>query len=213
MTLRRLPLVLIVLVVLGEVAVSLWAFAPVTISTDPVFTFPPAAANFGKCPKLAPAIELYGADRGAEWNHTAPDGTRLSVFYFEWDNWKLNHHAILEISNHSPEVCNTRIGFNLEKILPERAYQLPNQLPLVFDTTSFTDPAGRSVFIFKMNWIQGWGSLGFREHSSKRLQRLSNALHRHSGAVRVLQAGVFDAQNADHAWQTFRSQVLDQLKW
>jgi hypothetical protein len=210
MTLRRLPLVLIVLVVLGEVAVSLWAFAPVTISTDPVFTFPPAAANFGKCPNLTTAIEVYGADRGSEWHAAARDGSRLTVFYFEWDLVEVG--PVMSLAGHSPDECNVAAGFTLKGILPPRSHEVPGQPPLVFDATHFIDPSGRSVHMFKLAWIQGLGSRDLRE-GAKRTQRLQNAFLRHQGAARVLQAGVFDAQNADHAWQTFRSQVLDQLKW
>ena len=58
MPLRRLAIVLIALLVLGEAAVAVWRHLPIEPSTAPVFTFPPAAENFGKSPALAPAIEM-----------------------------------------------------------------------------------------------------------------------------------------------------------
>jgi hypothetical protein len=210
MPLPRLALVLISILVLGEAGLALWRHLPIEPSTAPVFSFPPAAANFGKSPKLAPAIELYGADRGAEWNHTAPDGTRLTVFYFEWD--KVAVGPVMSIAGHSPDECNVAAGFTLKDILPPRSYDVPGQPPLVFDATHFTDPSGRSVHMFKLAWVQGLGSRPLRE-ATRRMERAGNALLRHQGAARVLQAGVFDAQNADHAWQTFRTQVLDRLQW
>jgi hypothetical protein len=100
----------------------------------------------------------------------------------------------------------------LKGILPSRSYDVPGQPPLVFDATHFTDTAGRSVHMFKLAWIQGLGARKLRE-GAERAQRLQNSFLRHQGAARVVQAGVFDAQNADHAWEIFRTQVLDQLKW
>ena len=210
MPLPRLAVILIALLLLGEAAVAVWRHLPIEPSTAPVFSLPPAAANFGKSPDLAPAVEMYGADRGAEWNTTAPDGTRLTVFYFEWDQSKPGPH--MELAGHAPEICNVSAGYSLQAILPPRSYEVPGQPPLVFDSTHFTDPSGRSVHMFKLAWIQGMDSLSFYR-GYDRQRRLRDSFLRHHGAARVLQAGVFDAQNADHAWQSFRTQVLDHLKW
>jgi hypothetical protein len=210
MSYRSLAFVLIALLVLGEGALALWRHLPIEPSTAPVFSFPPAAANFDKPGKLAPAIEAYGADRGAEWHSTATDGSRLSVFYFEWDRVKAGPK--LEMAGHSPDECNVAAGFTLKSVLPSRSFEVPGQPPLVFDATHFTDPSGRSVHMFKLAWIQGLGSRPLRE-GTRRFERAGNAFLRHQGAARVLQAGVFDAQDADHAWQSFRTQVLDHLKW
>jgi hypothetical protein len=153
---------------------------------------------------------MYGADRGAEWNHSTPDGSRLTVFYFEWDQVKIG--PVMDMAGHSPDECNVAAGFTLKAILPSRTYEVPGQPPLVFDATHFTSPTGSSVHMFKMPWIQGIGARKLRE-GAERTQRLQNSFLRHQGAARVLQAGVFNAQNADHAWQTFRTEVLDHLKW
>ena len=100
MPLPRLAILLIAIIVLGEGALALWRHLPIEPSTAPVFSFPPAAANFDKPGKLAPAIDMYGADRGADWHSTAPDGSRLTVFYFEWD--QINAGPKLEMAEHSP---------------------------------------------------------------------------------------------------------------
>lgn len=213
MSFPRLALILITILVLGEGALGVWRHRPVDPSTAPVFSFPPAAENFDKSPKLAPAVEMYGANRGAEWNTTGTDGTRLTVLYFEWDDFYLGHESILDLAIHAPEVCNTSAGFKLEAFLPERSVKLPGQSPLVFDATRFTDPAGRPVYMFKLIWLQGRGTQAFREISSERIKRISNSLSRHRGAARVVQAGVFNARDADHAWQTFRTQLLVHLEW
>jgi hypothetical protein len=210
MSYRRLAIVLIALLLLGEAALALWRHLPIEPSTAPVFSFPPAAANFDNPGDLAPVIELYGADRGAEWNHRSADGTRLTVFYFEWDQIKAGPK--LEMAGHSPDECNVAAGFELREILPPRTYQVPGQPPLVFDATHFTDPAGGSVHMFKLAWVQGLGSRPLRE-ASRRLERAGNAFLRHLGAARVLQAGIFNAPTADLAWQTFQQQVLDHLQW
>ncbi|MFZ9938145.1 MAG: hypothetical protein ACO3JG_13970 [Luteolibacter sp.] len=83
MSYRNLGILLIAILLLGEGAVALWRHLPVEPSTAPVFSLPAAASNFAKPGSLAPAIEMYGADRGAEWIHTSDDGTRLTVLYFE----------------------------------------------------------------------------------------------------------------------------------
>lgn len=210
MPLHRLALTLIAIIVLSEAGLALWRQLPVPVSDASVFSFPPAAANFGNPGKLGTAIEMYGADRGTEWNSTAPDGSRLTVFYFEWD--RVSVGPMLTLTGHAPDACNISAGFNLKELLPDRRHEIQGQPTLVFDSTHFTDPAGRDVFIFKMPWIQGIGSLPIRTHA-KRETRLARSFTRHTGAGRVLQGGIFDAHNADHAWNTFRSQVLEQLEW
>lgn len=210
MPLRRLAFILSAILVLGEAGLALWRHLPVPVSQAAVFSFPPAAANFGKSPNLAPAIQLYGADRGAEWHATAPDGSRLIVFYFEWDQVKPG--PLMELAGHAPEICNVSAGFTLQAILPPRSFEVLGQPPLVFDATHFTDPSGRSVYMFKLSWLQGMDSLAFYR-GYDRQRRLRDSFLRHAGVARVLQAGVFDAQDAEHAWQTLRQQVLDELEW
>jgi hypothetical protein len=211
MPLPRLALILIVLILAGESAVAVWRHLPVEPSSARVFSFPPAAQNFSKPGKLATAIEWYGADRGAEWQAAATDGSRLAIIYLEWDRVKTGPF-IRELAGHAPEACNVAAGFDLNAILPARTYEIPGEPPLVFDATHLTDPSGRSVYIFKIPWFQGIGSLPlYRSYDRKK--RLQDSLRRRIGAARMLQAGVFDAHDADHAWQIFRTEVLDQLKW
>ena len=92
---------------------------------------------------------------------------------------------------------------------------MAGQLPLIFDSTHFVDSNGRDMFIFKLAWMQGLGSRSIRagQGGAHRAERLMNSSIRHSGALRVLQAGVFGPRDADHAWQVFQSEVLDKLEW
>lgn len=210
MTLSRLALIFVCLLILGEAGLTLWRKLPIPVSETPVFTLPAAAANFGEPGSLTSAVAAYGADRGTEWLTTATDGTRLTIFYFEWD--QIAAGPILALAGHTPDECNVAAGFTLNAILPPRSHQVPGQAPFVFDSTHFTEPSGRSVFMFKMPWIQGLGARNIRE-GADRIERLRNSFLRHQGAARVLQAGIFDARDADHAWQTFQTEVLQQLEW
>jgi hypothetical protein len=210
MSYRTLSILLIALLVLGEAGLALWRHLPVEPSAAPIFSFPPAAQNFDKPGNLAPAIELYGADRGAEWNHSTPDGTRLTVFYFEWDQVAVG--PMMEATGHTPEVCNVSAGFTLEAVLPRSVHEVPGQPPLVFDTTRYTAPNGEILHIYKLAWIQGLGSQTLRE-AYERFERLQNSFIRHKGAARVLQIGVQGATDSEQAWKLAKETVLDQLKW
>jgi hypothetical protein len=42
---------------------------------------------------------------------------------------------------------------------------------------------------------------------------LKSSFIRKVGQARMLQAGVFGARDADHAWQVFQSEVLEKLEW
>lgn len=210
---------IILFLVVLEAGVALWQHN-IKPSTAPVFSYPPAVANFGKSATLAPAIEMYRADRGAECNLTAADNTRLIALYFEWDRLKIS--PVMNFTFHAPEVCNTSLGYKLIKVLPNRTHEVSGHEPLAFDCTHFADPAGRDVFMFKVVWMQGFGCLRMREEGpgarpivegEERLARIKNSFVRHSGAARLVEAAVFDARDADHAWQTFRDQVLDQITW
>ncbi len=192
----------------------------VQISTAAVFSYPAAVANFGKSATLAPAIEMYRADRGAECKLTAPDNTRLTVLYFEWDQLKVS--PVMNFTFHAPEICNSGIGYKLLEVLPPRDHAVAGQPPLTFDCTHFTDPSGKHVYIFKVVWLQGYGCMRMREdgpgarpivEGEERFARIKNSFVRHSGAARIVEAAVFDAHGPEQAWQVFQDQVLTQLSW
>ena len=216
---RPLAILLLCFLAALEAGVLAWRH-DVPLSTAPVFSYPPAVPLFGKSATLAPAIEMYRADRGAECKLTAPDNSRLTVLYFEWDQMKIS--PVMNFTFHAPEVCNAAAGFKLLEVLPNRSYAPPGHEPLAFDCTHFADPSGRDVFMFKVVWLQGFGCMRMREEGpgarpivegKERFARLKNSFIRHSGAARIVEAGVFDARDAEQAWQTFREQVLDQLVW
>jgi hypothetical protein len=222
----RLSKLLILTLTLGvflcalEFGVQIWRYFGEMPSTSPVFSYPPASACFGQSASLAPAIELYRVDRAAECKLSAADHTRLTVLYFEWDCMKPS--PVMDFALHAPEVCNARMGFKLLKVLPSRNYDVPGRPSLTFDATHFVDPAGGDVFIFKTVWLQGSGCPKLRgvgpdggsvREADYRFVRLKNSFFRRRGAARILEAGVYDARDPDHAWSTFRELVLDQILW
>jgi hypothetical protein len=210
MLLSRFSLLLIFLLVLAGGGLALWRYLPIAPSTAPVFSYPAAAARFDQAGEFAAAIEIYNADRGAECKLAAPDGSQLTVFYFEWDEIKAG--PMIAATGHTPEQCNVASGFKLLEAATSRTYQASGQFPLVFDCTRFADSGGRDVFVFKMFWMQGLGTRSLREGDS-RIERLKSSFIRHAGAARVLQGGVSGARDADHAWQVFQSEVLRKLEW
>jgi hypothetical protein len=210
MLLSRFSLLLVLVLVLAGGGLALWRHLPIAPSTAPVFSYPAAAARFDQGGEFASSIEIYHADRGAECKLTAPDGSQISVFYFEWDQVKAG--PMIAATGHAPEQCNVAAGFKLLEVTANRTYQAGGQLPLVFDCTHFADSGGRDVFVFKMFWMQGLGTRSLREGDS-RIERLKSSSIRHAGAARVLQGGVSGARDADHAWQVFQSEVLQKLEW
>lgn len=213
MRLSSFSALLLALLVLSQAGLALWRYLPIEPSTAPVFSYPAAAEKFDSSPDLAPAVELYRADRGAEIKITSPEGSQLTVFYFEWD--RIGAGPMMTTAGHSPDECNIAAGFKLASSPTIRTRTVPGQLPLVFDATHFVDPTGKDMYMFKIAWMQGLGSKSIREGQGglHRLERMGNSFIRHIGALRVLQAGVTNVRDADHAWQTFQSEVLEKLVW
>jgi hypothetical protein len=211
--LSTFSLLLFLLLVLSQAGLALWRYLPIEPSTAPVFSYPAAAEHFDQPGDLAPAIAMYHADRGAEVKLKSAEGTSLTVFYFEWD--QVEAGPMMTAAGHTPDECNLTAGFQLLEIGANRRFEVPGQLPLVFDSTRFADSAGREIFIFKLAWMQGLGSKSIREGQggAHRAERLLNSFTRHAGALRVLQAGVVDARDDDHAWQVFQTEVLEKLVW
>lgn len=210
MPLRRLAIILIALLVLGEVTVALWKYLPVKPSTAPVFSLPMMDDAMKQPGEFQRAVNTYQADRGGELKLNGTDGTSLTLFYFEWDQIRMG--PMMNVAGHVPEQCNVAAGFKFMGVENTRTFAVAGHPPLPFDCTRFQDPAGRDVFMFRIGWVQGYGPLELRQ-GLNRTKRLKDSFLRNAGAARVLQAGVFDARDPDHAWQSFRTQVLDHLKW
>ena len=219
MSRRRVAVLIVIFLVTLEAGVALWR-SSMTPSTAPVFSYPPAVAHFGESATLAPAIEMFRADRAAECKLTPADNSRLTVLYFEWDQLKIS--PVMNLALHAPEVCNAALGYKLLQVLPNRSHKAPGHETLNFDCTHFADPSGQDVFIFKVVWLQGYGCLRMRENGpgappllegEHRFTRIKNSFVRHCGAARIVEAAVFNAHDAENAWQTFQKQVLDQLTW
>ena len=109
---------------------------------------------------------------------------------------------------------NVAAGFKLLSINAKRFLETPGQSSLEFDSTTFADPGGKNVHVFKNAWLQGFGSRDVREgEAGLRNTRLKNAFVRGRGAARVIECGVSGAQDESQAWQIFQEQVLQQLVW
>lgn len=210
MSLLRFSVILIVVILVIESGVGLWRGRDLQPSSAPVFTFPPVVAHFDDPGRHAEGIAVYRADRGGECQLDLPDGVRITVIQFEWD--RVESGPLMSLAAHSPDECNVAAGFRLNRVFPNRIHEVDGQPPLIFDSTHFTDAAGRSVYMFKMPWIQGVGSWYLRE-SERRMERLKSSFIRRVGQARMLQAGVFGARDVDHAWQVFQSEVLEKLEW
>ena len=211
MSLKWFAVVLGVLAVLGEAGPALWRWTRPPACHDPCFSFPPAAARFGDPDSLDPDMRRQNPDRGARVELPGPDHTRVSLIWMEWD--ADTEDPFVTIAEHYPEMCNVSAGFKFLGIDRPRTHQVPGQLPMVFDTTLFTDPAGHSVALFKLAWIQGFGSWDVREARDNRLLRIQRSFLRHRGPARLVHAGVYDARDPDHAWEVFRETVLEKLVW
>jgi hypothetical protein len=202
-------LLLILFLVALEIAIPAWRrSAPV--STAPIFSLPMARAAMNNPGKFQTSIDVYHADRGGELTLPGPDGTSLTVFYFEWD--QIEAGPKMAISGHKPENCNIASGLTVESRSENRSFMSPGNFPLVFDATTFADLGGRQVYFYKAAWLQGFGSWGFRDRDKRHL-RFKNAFDHGRGAARVIECGVSGAQNEAHAWQIFQTQVLQQLSW
>lgn len=201
---------LIALLVLLEVGLAVWRNSGRIPSTDPVFSYPPAVENFDKPGDFQKIIDAVHADHGAELKIDDVKGTRLTVFYFEWDEIKIG--PVTDIAGHQPEICNEAMGYSLLGVESPRTYQTPGHDSLQFDVTRFADSSGRVVHVFKGAWFQGIGSWNIRL-TQNRIARAKASFLRAEGAARVIEAGVFGADNTDDAWRAFEANVLSKLQW
>lgn len=179
-------------------------------ATASVFALPMTEAAMKSSGDFQSSIEKYRADRGAQLKLPGPDGTSLTLFYFEWD--QVDVGSIMSINLHEPEVCNSSAGFTFKSRNPNRIYQSAAHSPLVFDVTTFCDPSGRNVHVFRTPWVQGLGS--WDSHSdSRRLTRLKLSFTRGRGVARLIECGITGAKDETQAWQIFHSEVLGNLAW
>lgn len=155
------------------------------------------------------AREQYQADRGGQWKFETGKSLPVTLYYFEWD--QLETAPTMVIDGHHAELCNESVGFRLLERLPSRRLAGPEGTVVEFDVTHFADPNGRRVFSFKNVWLSDTGNWDQRRKS--RGLRLQLAFVRRKDSARVLQAGVFDAKDADEAWKVFQSEVLTGLVW
>lgn len=132
------------------------------------------------------------------------------VSYLERD--LIEAGPMMDLVGHAPEPCNEVAVDTLESINPDRTFASPGQTPLLFDSTTFTDPAGRATFAYKGAWMQGFGSRDIREGLSRKA-RFDNSFVRGRGTARVIEVGIAGAKDEPQAWQIFQSEVLAKLKW
>jgi hypothetical protein len=214
---RHVPLSIVTLLVVGlivtiEGGIFIWSRMPVAPSSAPVFFWPRGRTECCHSGNSGPVVAKYSADRGAECRMAGPNGTAVTAFYLEWD--KVRADGMTKwVALHSIEICNMTIGYEFLGTETERRLAVPGQAPLIFDCARLSNKAGEAVFVFKTGWIQGNGSFQYHGPGGDRMERLKSSLARQAGAGRMLEAGVFGAQDADQAWRVFERCVLDELVW
>lgn len=192
-----------------EFAIPAWR-NNVPLSTAPIFSLPMAKDAMQNPGDFQRSIDIYQADRGAELKLHGPNDTSITVFYFEWD--KIQTSGLGQIDKHEPETCNKTAGLTLRSHDPNRVFETPGHASLVFDVTTFADPQGRIIHVYKMAWLQGFGPRVIQDGFNRQF-RFKNAIARGGGAARVLECGVSGAQDESHAWAIFQEQVIKQLVW
>jgi hypothetical protein len=205
----KLALLLTAFLAALETAIPLWRSSAPT-SSAPVFSLPMMDEAMKNPGKFQRSIDVYNADRGGELKLPGPDGTSLTLFYFEWD--QVEAGPLMDIAGHAPEECNVAAGFTLKSRDPQRVFESPGHSPWQFDTTTFVDPRGLKVHVFKTAWIQGFGSWDIRQ-GENRMARFTRSFTRGRGAARVIEVGITGAKDESQAWQIFQSEVLGKIDW
>ena len=207
---RFLFLLIPLLLLAIEGGVQAWRQAEIASSTAPVFYWKEAPLLTTAPPPFGAALQNYRADRGAEKTMTLPEGSKMTLFYLEWD--RLEVGPIIALSGHEAEICNVAAGFKLLQSGGRRTYHCANGVTLDFDYTLLESRDGKPVHVYKLPWIQGFGT--WRVNSSvDRTVRLRRSFLRHSGAARVIEAGIFGTTSEDDAWRLFQREVLAKLEW
>ena len=206
----RLLCLLVPLLLLSiEGGVNAWRYAEIAPSKAPLFFWKGAELLTKPTPELEHAFRDYRPDRGAERKMMLPNGRKMTIFYFEWD--QMNVSPVMLSGGHEAEVCGAAEGFKVLQTGGHRAHKFSNGETLTFDYTLLAEPNGSPVYIYKTSWIQGYGIIGMNlgDHAG----RIQRSFLRHRGASRVLEAGIFGVANKDEAWTTFQHEVLEKLVW
>lgn len=207
---RLIWLLIPVVLVLVEGGVQWWRNADLTPSKAPVFAWRGAELVSTAPAPFGDALKIYHADRGAEIKTPLADGRSLNLFYFEWDQMETGPFA--DIGGHDAEVCNVAAGYTMIRTGALRTYRPPGEEPLVFRCTVLAEPSGKTVYVFKLPWIQGVGEWHVNS-SSDRWLRFKRSFIRHRGEARVVEAGVFGADDEDEAWNLVVKEILEKLEW
>ena len=211
MILKTFSLLVIGAVIATELSLASWNYFALLPSRAAYFSWPQAAARFGKDGDLDRTIEMYRCDRAASHRMTSTDGCEIASIYLEWN--RIEAGPAMGFAAHETEICNTALGYRLVKVLPESTFQGPHGAQIHFDTTHFLDPVGRNVFMFKTAWVQGAGSWQIRDQETRRLERMRRSFDRSTGVGRMVLSAVFDAPNAEDAWKIFNREVASQFVW
>ena len=204
-------LLLIIFLAALEAGALAWRHVGITPSTAPVFNWKGAPLITSAPPPFGDALKVYRADRGAEQTKELSNGLTMTLFYFEWDKIELGPFSI--VSGHEPELCNVGPGsFKLLQKGRQRIYTAANGETLRFNYTSLAAPNGKPVQVYKMPWIQGFGTW-VDLAANDRTTRIHRSFLRHLGQARVLEAGIFGTTSEDEAWALFQREVLAKLEW
>jgi len=209
MKLRPLCLLVPLLLLSIEGGVNAWRNAEIEPSKAPLFCWKGAELLTKAPPELEHAFRDYRPDRGAERKMMLPNGRRMTIFYFEWD--QMNVSPVMLSGGHEAEVCGAAEGFKVIQTGGHRSHKFSNGETLTFDFTLLAEPNDMPVYIYKISWVQGYGTLEMKLND--RAGRIQRSFLRHRGASRVLEAGIFGAANEDEAWATFQHEVLEKLVW
>ena len=210
MRFRPIWLVIPLLLLAIEGGVQAWRQAGLVPSRAPVFCWKGAELLTTAPPPFGNALALYRADRGAEKTEMLSDGRKMTLFYFEWDRMELG--LMVDAGGHKAEECNVVHGsFKLLQSGEKRLHKFQNGETLSFAYTLLAEPSGKQVYVYKIPWLQGFGTLDGQ--TQDRTTRLRRSFIRHCGAARVLEAGIFGAESEDEAWGLFQSEVLEKLEW
>ena len=187
---------------------------------QPVLTWNSPEAGFTDRPdiyaKSAPGLrcttgEIRSADR--------PDGVTVFLGFFAWES-SSSTGDVLEAFRHQPEDCLGYIGMKLVSTQAPRAFRVGNET-LTFEHTILRaqQPMSGAVHAFKAVWLSGVPTGTSREgilggnQSTLRSIRWRAGLHRFRPAhARVVQGAVQGVHSPDHAWDIFRSAILDDLE-
>jgi|GEM_PF-4481366 len=206
----RLFLGVLIAVCLAEAAVPLFRSLPRRDGDGAVYSWrSPAPAVPVEDRNTEMAREQYRPDRGGQWKIEKPGGLLMSVYYFEWDALETAPTMILD--SHHAEICNVSAGFKILDRLPSHLFEAPGGEKVEFDATRYADPAGGTVYVFKNVWLANTGNWELRH--KKRDMRLRLSFVRRNDAARLLEGGIYEAADAEEAWETFHADVLSHLDW